>query len=513
MRDYRVEREVRSLPWQRGADGFRMISRMKATVAQLVSGIAPSTGSSSNPSSSAGCHTRFPYSRPPFLFLSPEEAQRAGDHTSRPILVPGQGRKKLLPWDTGYAEVINAGKSPLNEDQATREVVVVESRNPKNRTGAKAINEDGDKGGSGITFHYWALFDGHAGTGAAVMASRRLHLHICEQLRDIVDILQDRDVPPPICLSNDPETVTADGTKSLEHQGDWEPPTDSESRFQLEKEISHEYLVIGAIESAFKQMDKQIERERNSSCILGGCCALAVIYLLGKIYVANAGDSRAILIRNGEVIPLSNEFTPESERQRLQYLGYLQPHLLGNEFTHLEFPRRIQHREIGRKMLFRDYSMTGWAYKTIEEDDLKFPLVYGEGKKARVMATIGVTRGLGDHDLKVHCSNIHIKPFLSCMPEVKVYDVKKYEHSMDDVIVMGTDGLWDVVSDREVADTVICMLSNCDPDDPNRFTLAAQDLVMKSRGVLKDHGWRLSNDRLGSGDDISVFVIPLYGHT
>lgn len=34
------------------------------------------------------------------------------------------------------------------------------------------------------------------------------------------------------------------------------------------------------------------------------------------------------------------------------------------------------------------------------------------------MATIGVTRGLGDHDLKVYNSNIHIKPFLSCCPEV-----------------------------------------------------------------------------------------------
>lgn len=34
------------------------------------------------------------------------------------------------------------------------------------------------------------------------------------------------------------------------------------------------------------------------------------------------------------------------------------------------------------------------------------------------MATIGVTRGLGDHDLKVFSSNIHIKPFLSCFPEV-----------------------------------------------------------------------------------------------
>lgn len=36
------------------------------------------------------------------------------------------------------------------------------------------------------------------------------------------------------------------------------------------------------------------------------------------------------------------------------------------------------------------------------------------------MATIGVTRGLGDHDLKVFSSNIHIKPFLSCFPEVSL---------------------------------------------------------------------------------------------
>lgn len=46
--------------------------------------------------------------------------------------------------------------------------------------------------------------------------------------------------------------------------------------------------------------------------------------------------------------------------------------------------------------------------------------------QARVLATIGVTRGLGDHDLKVHDSNIYIKPFLSCCPEVRarlsVYD-------------------------------------------------------------------------------------------
>lgn len=30
--------------------------------------------------------------------------------------------------------------------------------------------------------------------------------------------------------------------------------------------------------------------------------------------------SRAIIIRNNEIVPMSTEFTPESERQRLQFL-------------------------------------------------------------------------------------------------------------------------------------------------------------------------------------------------
>lgn len=144
---------------------------------------------------------------------------------------------------------------------------------------------------------------------------------------------------------------------------------------------------------------------------------------------------RAIIIRSGEVIPMSAEFTPESERQRLQFLvrknlsqllsskhscqilaelasppvetpamlssvsltrpalcaslidygivfpiprarqssslsvfffsliisqAYMQPHLLGNEFTHLEFPRRVQRKEVGKRMLYRDFTMSGW---------------------------------------------------------------------------------------------------------------------------------------------------------
>ncbi|XP_057412240.1 protein phosphatase 1H isoform X2 [Balaenoptera acutorostrata] len=447
-----------------------MLTRVKSAVANFMGGImAGSSGSEHGGGGGCGgsdLPLRFPYGRPEFLGLSQDEVECSADHIARPILILKETRR--LPWATGYAEVINAGKSTHNEDQASCEVLTVKKKagavtSTPNRNSAKRrsslpngeglqLKENSES--EGVSCHYWSLFDGHAGSGAAVVASRLLQHHVTEQLQDIVEILKNSAVLPPTCLGEEPDHTPANSrtlTRAASLRGGVGAPgspSTPPTRFFTEKKIPHECLVIGALESAFKEMDLQIERERSSYNISGGCTALIVVCLLGKLYVANAGDSRAIIIRNGEIIPMSSEFTPETERQRLQYL-------------------------------------------------------------ARVMATIGVTRGLGDHDLKVHDSNIYIKPFLSSAPEVRVYDLSRYEHGADDVLILATDGLWDVLSNEEVAEAITQFLPNCDPDDPHRYTLAAQDLVMRARGVLKDRGWRISNDRLGSGDDISVYVIPL----
>lgn len=57
------------------------------------------------------------------------------------------------------------------------------------------------------------------------------------------------------------------------------------------------------------------------------------------------------------------------------------------------------------------------------------------------------------------------------MTQVQVYNLMQYEHGADDVLVMGTDGLWDVLSNQEVAETVTTFLANCDPDDLHRSVL------------------------------------------
>lgn len=52
--------------------------------------------------------------------------------------------------------------------------------------------------------------------------------------------------------------------------------------------------------------------------------------------------------------------------------------------------------------------------------------------------------------------------------QVRVYDLTQYEHCPDDVLVLGTDGLWDVTNDKEVAAVVMEVLTSYEPNDPCR---------------------------------------------
>lgn len=51
------------------------------------------------------------------------------------------------------------------------------------------------------------------------------------------------------------------------------------------------------IDPCAHSQDAQIEKEKQVYSVTGGCTALAVVYLLGKLYVANAGDSRCVSAR------------------------------------------------------------------------------------------------------------------------------------------------------------------------------------------------------------------------
>ncbi|KAG1686078.1 Protein phosphatase 1H [Nymphon striatum] len=434
--------------------------------------------------------TKFPYSRPSFLqWNTNDEVLVSADHAIRPIIVPRDISK--IPWNVGYAETINAGKSTRNEDQASIQVVTLrrdsttehtlfypesEIKSQINNSGFTlfksngshsneniipndnlsvtateshniSVKDEADEGNvsstSGIyqtppstpnskscdvtnnetdssrliskyasctdskctitkclPYFYFGVFDGHAGSGAAVVASNELHRIIQEKLVSVIEFL----IPSDDENDLGPSAETASKSMSVS--------------WSLEKEVSTESLVIGALEAAFVEMDDIIAADRFKYKITGGCTSLVALFIFGKLFVANAGDSRAVLCKNNVASPMSYDFTPETERARIRYLAKRQPYLLGDDFTQVEFVRRPLRKDIGKKLLYRDAMMSGWAYKTITPEDLKFPLVYGEGKRSRVLATIGVTRGFGDHDLRAQHSDVLIKPFLSPQPEV-----------------------------------------------------------------------------------------------
>ena len=143
-----------------------------------------------------------------------------------------------------------------------------------------------------------------------------------------------------------------------------------------------------------------------------------------------------------------------------------------------------------------------------------------------------------DHELRAQFSEVFIKPFL--------VNSDLDEEGEEKVLVMGTDGLWDVTTNERVAAVVSTALDHSFKRQNNekkltrtksqeeqeqvlnkyRYISAAQDLVMASRGKLRTgdnsrivingtatssrrQGWRTCEEKSATIDDISVFVIPL----
>lgn len=103
--------------------------------------------------------------------------------------------------------------------------------------------------------HFWGVFDGHAGSGAALMASKLLHRLIRDRLCEVAHLLENQSSPPPICLAKNGSPYQAEQKKgSCMDAEDQDGPVDPIARFHMEKAVSLESLVMGIIENAFKQM-------------------------------------------------------------------------------------------------------------------------------------------------------------------------------------------------------------------------------------------------------------------
>ncbi|KAI3750383.1 hypothetical protein L2E82_21018 [Cichorium intybus] len=153
-----------------------------------------------------------------------------------------------------------------------------------------------------------------------------------------------------------------------------------------------------ALKEAFINTDVAFRKELNfqyksKKDYHPGCTAITALIIQNRLFVANAGDCRAILCRAGCAIPLSKDHVAscEEERERVKSVG----------------------------------GEVKWQLDTWRVGP----------------AALQVTRSIGDDDLK---------PGVTAEPEVTEIILS----DQDEYLVMGSDGLWDVVSNDEVVNII-----------------------------------------------------------
>jgi len=163
-----------------------------------------------------------------------------------------------------------------------------------------------------------------------------------------------------------------------------------------------------AFRDAFVELDKKFLEKRYED---GTTACVAYITDNNKLYVANVGDSRAIVAcADGSVVEMSQDHKPDlpSERKRIEA-----------------------------------------AY----HDVVVITDVY-QGKRikiARVDGMLAVARAIGDGMMKDDMDDPE-KLAVTCVPEVRNLVLDKAKHLY---LVIACDGIWDVYSNQEVAQIVV----------------------------------------------------------
>jgi len=148
---------------------------------------------------------------------------------------------------------------------------------------------------------------------------------------------------------------------------------------------------IPSLKSGFKQLDHDWLSIAEKNNMDDGSTVISCLIVNGVIYVANVGDSRAVLSSNGKAIAMSRDHKPnrEDEKSRIEKLG-----------------GRIIH--------------------------------YGTW---RVEGVLAVTRAIGDRKLKT---------YVTALPEITDRPIGE----SDEFLILASDGVWDVFKDQDAVDIV-----------------------------------------------------------
>ncbi|WCJ44455.1 Protein phosphatase 2C family protein [Euphorbia peplus] len=144
-----------------------------------------------------------------------------------------------------------------------------------------------------------------------------------------------------------------------------------------------------AISKAYERTDQAI-LSHNPGLGRGGSTAVTAILINGqRLWVANVGDSRAVLSKEGQAIQMSTDHEPNTERGSIEHKGGFVSNMPGD-----------------------------------------VPRVNGQ---------LAVSRAFGDKSLKSH---------LRSDPDIRDMNID----NSTDVLILASDGLWKVMSNQEAVD-------------------------------------------------------------
>mmetsp|Transcript_63 Transcript_63/g.194 ORF Transcript_63/g.194 Transcript_63/m.194 type:complete len:409 (-) Transcript_63:67-1293(-) len=191
--------------------------------------------------------------------------------------------------------------------------------------------------------------------------------------------------------------------------------------------------IKAAMIRGFLATDRQFLAEGH---LHGGATATTAYLRGGRIWVANVGDCRAVMREGGEAKALTHDHRPDKAEER----------------------------------------------DAVERRGGDIVKVKGT---SRVQGVLGVSRALGDRDLK---------EYITAEPEVFSGLVSE----SCEFLILGTDGLWDVVGNKEATDIVARAMAAASGGDNGRkgTDAASRELVDFARAQ-------------GSRDDISVLIVEL----
>uniref|UniRef100_A0A1D1YAG8 protein-serine/threonine phosphatase n=1 Tax=Anthurium amnicola TaxID=1678845 RepID=A0A1D1YAG8_9ARAE len=287
-------------------------------------------------------------------------------------------------------------------------------------TGACSVDGGLNQSLTHLIGHFFGVYDGHGGAQVANYCREHIHVALAEEIRKIEET--------PECSDDD------------DCQKQWASAF-TNCFLKVDAEIGG---TINEDAGAAQQDTIPCSVEPIAPETVGSTAVVAVLCSC-HIIVANCGDSRAVLCRGKQPLPLSVDHKPnrEDEYARIEAAG-------------------------GKVIRWNGY---------------------------RVLGVLAMSRSIGDR---------YLKPWI--IPEPEVICVPRMKE--DDCLILASDGLWDVMSNEEVCDAarrriltwykrngVTASLERGEGADP--AALAAADYLSK-RALQK-----------GSKDNITVIVIDL----